>query len=250
MTAPTTGAAAPALRVRRQAAFEGAALLRNGEQLLVAIVLPALAMLVLAWADSPDLGARRIDVIVPGVLGLAIVSTAFTGQAIATAFDRRNGVLRLLGTTPLGRDGLLLGKVGAVTAVLGIHLVVLAALGLALGWRPEPAGVLPALLTVGIGAGCFVALGLLVAGVLRAEAVLALANVLWVLFLGLGLLLPARLLPGPLADLAPWLPSGALGEALRDALVAGSWPVGHWLVLLVWGGLAAAAAVRTFRWSD
>src|SRR5476649_166748 len=90
--------AAPArTRVLAQARFETGTLLRNGEQLLVAVVLPAMALVGLALSHSPSLGpGRRIDLAVPGVLALAVISTAFTGQAISTAFDRRYGVLRLL----------------------------------------------------------------------------------------------------------------------------------------------------------
>lgn len=255
MTGPTTAATAPraaarGIRMRRQAAFEARTMLRNGEQLLVAFLLPAMAMVGLKFASVPDLPAPRIDTIVPGVLALAVVSTAFTSQAIATAFDRRNGVLRLLGTTPLGRDGLLGGKILATFAVLGIHLVALSALGVALGWHPDIAGLLPALITIVVGAAAFVAVAMLVAGRLRAEAVLAVANLLWVLFLGLGLLLPTTTLPNAASGIAKALPSGALGDALRAAFVHGSWPVGQWLVLLAWGGVCGFLATRVFRWSD
>ncbi|GAA1807744.1 MAG: ABC transporter permease [Actinobacteria bacterium] len=249
-TATGQRAAARGIRIRRQASFEARTMLRNGEQLLVAFILPAMAMIGLKFASVPDLGARRIDVIVPGVLALAVVSTAFTSQAIATAFDRRNGVLRLLGTTPLGRDGLLGGKTMATGFVLAFHLLALSILGMALGWRPEVAGLLPALITIVLGAGCFVALAMLVAGRLRAEAVLAVANLLWVIFLGLGLLLPTSTLPSAAVGVARLLPSGALGDGLRDAFVEGAWPVTSWLVLAIWGGISAMLATRIFRWSD
>ena len=127
-------AAARGIRIRRQASFEARTMLRNGEQLLVAFILPAMAMVGLKFVSVPDLGLRRIDVIVPGVLALAVVSTAFTSQAIATAFDRRNGVLRLLGTTPLGRDGLLGGKALATGFVLAFHLLALSLPGRAASW--------------------------------------------------------------------------------------------------------------------
>ena len=153
------------------------------------------------------------------------MSTAFTGQAIATAFDRRSGVLRLLGTTPLGRGGLLAGRIAAVLAVECIQWVVLGGLALALGWRPHLAGLPLAVLGLLLGTATFVSLALLVAGTLRAEAVLAVANLLWVVLLPLGLLLPADRLPGVAAAVAPWTPGGALGELLavrarRDGRVA------------------------------
>jgi ABC-2 type transport system permease protein len=247
----TPAPAPPARRVAAQARFETRTLLSNGEQLLVSVVLPAMALVGLTVSSVPDLGpGRRIDVAVAGTLALAVVSTAFTGQAIATGFDRRAGVLRLLGTTPLGRAGLLAGKALAVLAVLGVQVVVLGALGLALGWRPVAAGLLPALLSLLLGAGAFVALALLLAGTVRAEAVLALANLVWVLLLGLGLLVPTSQLPGPLDVVARLLPSGALGDALRASLQGEGWPWAHWAVLVAWGVAAGVAAARWFRWSD
>jgi len=243
--------AAPAgRRVRRQAGFEAGILLRNGEQLLVAIILPVLALVGLQVANVPDLGTNRIALVAPGVLALAVASTAFTGQAISSAFDRRNGVLRLLGTTPLGRGGLVGGKMIATSAVLAIHLVVLAIMAALFGWRPMAGGILPGLVTIVLGEACFVALALAVAGRMRAEAVLAVANLLWVLFLGLGLLLPTGVLPSAMAVVARILPSGALGDGLRSAFANGHWPIASWGVLIVWLALGAAVTARTFRWSD
>ncbi|MFC7488846.1 ABC transporter permease [Knoellia sp. CPCC 206453] len=253
MSAPTTGAgpARPAQRWLAQARFETATILSHGEQLLVALVLPALALVGLGLTDVPDLGSgRRIDIATAGVFALAVVSTAFTGQAIATGFDRRHGVLRFLGASPLGREGLLIGKLAAVGIVIVVQLVVLGTIAALLGWRPEVAGLPPALVTVALGASAFLALGLLLAGTVRAEGVLALANLAWVLLLGLGVLLPTDRLPDAVAGVARVLPSGALGDGLRLALVDGQWPLGQWLVLAVWAAAAGAAAARWFRWSD
>ncbi len=245
-------AAAPGRqRVRSRAAFETRALLTNGEQLLVSVLLPALALAGLALSSVPDLGrGARVDLALAGALALAVVSTAFTGQAISTGFDRRAGVLRLLGTTPLGRDGLLAAKGLAVLSVLAVQVVALGALGLALGARPDPAGLVPAAVSLLLGSAAFVALALLLAGTLRAEAVLALANLVWVLLLGLGVLVPTALLPGILGEVAALLPSGALGDAMRASLVDGTWPWPQWAVLLAWGVVAAGLASRYFRWGD
>lgn len=246
-----TGPATPSQRWLAQTRFETATILGHGEQLLVALVLPVLALVGLALTDVPDLGAgRRIDVATAGVLALAVVSTAFTGQAIATGFDRRQGVLRFLGVSPLGREGLIAGKLGAVGLVIVVQLVVLGGVAAVLGWRPELSGVVPALVTVVLGAAAFLALAMLLAGTVRAEGVLALANLVWVVLLGLGILLPTARLPEGLRALAQVLPSGALGDGLRLALVEGGWPLGQWLVLAVWAAAAGLAAARWFRWSD
>jgi ABC-2 type transport system permease protein len=244
---PEPRPAAPLRRVLAQAAFDARVLLRNGEQLLLTLALPALLLVGLTVASVPDLGpGRRIDVVAPGVLALAVVSTAFTGQAIGTAFDRRHGVLRFLGTTPLGRSGLLAGRVLAVLLVEAVQMVVLGAIALVLGWRPAPAGLLPAVLALLLGTAAFVALGLLVAGTLRAEAVLAVANLVWVLLVvGGAVVVPV---PGTFGAVAAALPSGALGAAARAALQHGRLDVAALGVLLAWAAAGVLATIRWFRW--
>jgi ABC-2 type transport system permease protein len=251
-TVPANTAAPTRQRILAQARFESATLLRNGEQVLVALVLPAMALVGLALSHSPSLGTgRRIDVAVPGVLALAVISTAFTGQAISTAFDRRYGVLRLLGVSPLGRNGLLLAKALAVPTIELLQFFVIGTLGLALGWHPHWLGLLPAAVIALVATWTFVALALLLAGTLRAEGVLALANLIWVTLLGLGgVIIPPAQLPAGLSHVAALLPSGALGDGLRAAYIEGRLAGIPLLVLVVWGAAATALASRTFRWSD
>ncbi len=247
---PTSNARSRASRVLAQARFEAEILLRNGEQLLVSLVLPALAMVGLVLASFPDLDDPRVGVVVPGVLALAIVSTSFTGQAIQTGFDRRYGVLRFAATTPVGTDGLLAGKAVAVAGVTLLQLLVLGLLGVGLGWDPDAVGLAIAPVTAALGVWVFVALALLLAGTLRAEAVLALANLVWVLLAGVGgLLLPGSTY-GAVGEVVRWLPSGALGDALRGGLGHGSLPLLEWAVLLVWGVVLSLLVGRTFRWRD
>lgn len=247
-----TRAASTRERVAAQARFDVATILRNGEQLLVSIVLPALALIGITLAPFPDLGARsRVDVAMPGVLALAILSSAFTGQAIGTGFDRRYGVLRLLGTTPLGRDGFLAGRAAAVAAIQVLQFVVLGAVGMVLGWRPS-LGALPGFVLFWlVGAAAFVALALLFAGTLRAEAVLALANLLWVLMAGAGgVLFSERHYPQPWAGMLALLPPGALGDGMRTAFLDHGVAWGSLAVLAAWGLALGALTVRFFRWSD
>lgn len=253
--APTAhdGAAPAWRRVASQTAFETRMILRNGEQLLVTVVLPVMLLLGLVLTSFVDLdtgGATRVDFVTPGVLALAVMSTAFTSQAIATAFDRRNGVLRLMSTTPLGRGGLLAGKVLGVLAVEVVQVVVISAVALGLGWRPDVAGVPAALLAVLLGTAAFTSLAMLLAGTVRAEGVLAVANlVLVVLTVGGGVLVPAEQLPEPLEHVALLLPSGALGEAMRGALLDGSVPPYSVVVLLGWTAALGWGAGKLFRWT-
>ena len=249
--------AGPARRVLAQARFETLGLLSHGEQLVVSLVLPLLALVGLALVPYPDLasgpwaGQARIDVLTPGVLALAVMSTAFTGQAFLLAFERRWGVLRLLGTTPLGRGGLLTAKALSVLVVVAVQLVVLGAVAAVLGWRPDVAGLLPALVVVVLGAAAFALLAATLGGTLRAEAVLALANLVWVLLAaGGGVLLPPSTMPDVVAPFVSWLPSAALGDGLRAALVDGRFTTGPSLVLLAWALAAGLVVRRSLRWSD
>ena len=246
------GAAPARERVLAQASFEVGSLLRNGEQLLVSLVLPALALVGLSMTTAPSLGpGRRIDLVVPGVLALCVVSAAFTAQAISTGFDRRYGVLRYLGVTPLGRGGLVVAKALATLAVVALQLVVMSALGLALGWHPVVGGIVWALVFVVAGTWAFVALAMLLAGTLRAEAVLAVANLVWVLLLGLGgVLVPRSELPPGLSHVAAVLPSAGLADGLRSALVDGSLNLPALLVVVGWGAVASVLAARFFRFDD
>lgn len=236
-------------RAVAQARFEAGIMLRNGEQLLVALVLPALALVGLTRAPWPDLGPQpRIDVVAPGVLALAVVSSAFTAQAIQTGFDRRYGVLRQLGTTPLGSGGLLAGKAMAVLVVLAVQVVALGGLALGLGWRPHALLWLELVPLLALGAWVCVALALVLAGAFRAEAVLALANLIWVLVLGFGgVVAPPA---GLTASVVSLLPPGALAGALRSASVEGATAISQVCALFMWAAVATAVVTRTFDWRD
>ncbi|MFW6774858.1 ABC transporter permease [Nocardioides sp. CPCC 205120] len=251
--APAPGAAPFPRQVLAQASMETRLMLRNGEQLLVALVIPVLALVggvVAAERGGIELDGRAVDVLTPGVLALAVMSTAFTSLAIATGFERRYGLIKRLGASPLSRTGLLLGKLGALLVVQAVQAVVLVALALALGWSPD-GGVVGAVLAVPVallGSAAFAALGLLIAGTLRAEATLAVANLVYLLLLVGGAVVLPRSSYGGVGEALVVLPSAALGDALRAALTEGHLAVVPVLVLAVWALVGAAAVSRTFRW--
>lgn len=238
-------------RILQQGRHETITMLRNGEQLTLAIVLPLLGLIALTVTPLlDDLGYARIDIATPGILALCAMSTAFTGQGIATGFDRRYGVLRFLSTTPLGRAGLITGKVLAVLAVLVIQVAVISVVALLIGWRPDFPGLLLGVPLLILGALAFSSLGLLIAGTARPEATLALANLLWILFGALGgIVLPADRLPGLMRDIVHFLPSGALGDAMRQAFLGGGLDVFAVVILILWSVLASVAAIKWFKWS-
>ncbi|ODT99216.1 MAG: multidrug ABC transporter permease [Pseudonocardia sp. SCN 72-86] len=231
-----------------QSALELKLALRNGEQVLLTLLIPIVLLVGLSLVDVIDLPEPRVDSVFASVLALAVMSTAFTGQAIAFGFDRRYGVVRRLAATALPRWLLVAGRLVAVLGTVVVQVVVLGLIALVLGWRPG-GGVATALLLVLLGCAAFGALGLLLGGTLRAEIVLALANVVWfVLLLGGGIVVPLSTLPSGLAAVAALLPSGALAEGLRIALSGADGsllqPV---LVLVAWavvGGVAASRLVR------
>lgn len=248
--APRPGAAPMPRMVFAQAAFEIRLLLRNGEQLLLTAVIPTLLLVLLTTVEIVDTGpGPRVDFLAPGILALAVVSTAFTGQAIATGFERRYGVLKRLGASPLSRAGLLAGKTLSVLAVETGQVALLVAVALALGWAPRGAPLAGAILLV-LGTAAFSGLGLLMAGTLRAEVTLAAANLAYVLLLvGGGVVVPLDRFP---VSVRPWLellPVTALTDGLRAILRDGAGlPWAELAVLAAWAAVALGLAAATFRW--
>ena len=226
--------------------------LKQGEQLLLTLAIPVGLLVFFSLVDVlPEPAGTRhpVDFLAPGILALAVMSTAMVGLGIATGFERQYGVLKRLGTTPLGRPRLLGAKTLAVATVEIIQVVVVVGVAVALGWhvRGRPALAVPALVAATVG---FAGIGLLMAGRLRAEVNLAAANGLYLVLLLLsGMIIPLSTLPAPLRAIARFLPSGALSDALHGALTAGgSVPTRAWVVLIVWAIAAPAAAATTFRW--
>jgi len=238
-----------ATRVLAQARVELALTARRGESVLLAIGIPVLLLVFFGTVDVlPTDVDDPVDFLAPGVLALAVMSTAMVGLGIATGFERQYLVLKRLGATPLGRPALLAAKTLAIAAVELVQVVLLVAVGLALGWDPGsgwPAAVGALLL----GTVAFAGLGMLMAGRLRAEVTLAAANGLYLVLLLLGgFVLPIDELPGWLQGIARALPSGALSDLVHAAVGAGPDRPEAWAVLAAWALAAPAAAALTFRW--
>lgn len=223
---------------------------RRGESLLLVLGIPLLLLGFFASVDVLPKGnfAAPVDLLAPGVLALAVMSTGMVQLAIGTAFERQYGVLKRLGSTPLGRPRLLAAKTTSIVAVEVVQAALLVGLAVALGWSPSVR--VGAVLAVLLGTMAFAGLGLLMAGTLRGEVTLAAANGLYlVLLLVGGMVVPLSELPGAMRAVAELLPSGALAQALVGTLSAGrSVPAKAWVVLSVWAVLAPAAAARFFRW--
>jgi ABC-2 type transport system permease protein len=237
---------------RVQARTELALGLRNGEQLLVSIVIPLLLLVFFSLVDVLPLPAGvddAVDFLTPGVLALAVMSSAMVSLGIATGFERQYKVLKRLGATPLGRGRWVGAKITMVLALIVIQAVVLVAAAFALGWSP---GGTPALVPVAVllGTAAFAGLGLLMAGTLRGTATLALANGLYLVLLLLGgMIIPFSEMPSGLATIGEVTPAGALSTVMQSCLRDGAPAAGGaWLVLAVWAVAMPVAAMRLFRW--
>jgi ABC-2 type transport system permease protein len=232
-----------------QARMETVLTLRNGEQVLLTVLIPFALLIALSLMTVIPMPDPRVGSATARIFALAVISSAFTGQAIALGFDRRYGVIKRLAATSLPRWLLVAGRVVAGLAVVAIQLVILGGTALVLGWQPPLAGLLWMVVLVVLGTLSFGALGVLLGGALRAEIVLALANIVWfVLLLIGGVALGVESLPGWLAQLVHLLPSAALAEGLHAALVDGTGPgLRPVLVLLTWGLAAGLLATRTTK---
>ncbi len=248
--APAPGRGRLSRMLLTQARTEFVLTLRNGEQVLLTLLIPLGILVGFTLLNVVPVPSPRVDNVTPRVLALAVMSTAFTGQAIALGFDRRYGVLKRLAATALPRWSLVAGRMLAVLGVVVVQLVVLGVVAIALSWHPRLVGLAPAALLILAGTAAFGALGVLLGGTLRAEVVLAVANMVWLLLVVAGgIVLSVHALPGPLATIAAALPSGALAEGLHTALVQGSTPWSALGVLLAWAACAGLLAARTLRLS-
>jgi ABC-2 type transport system permease protein len=251
--APRPGAASPARMLLAQTRAELTLVLRNGEQVLLSLGIPLGLLVVLVLVpfidvDGASSRGERADFFVPGVLALAVMSTAFTGQAIGVGFERQYGVLKRLGATPLPRWALLGAKTLAVLAVELLQVVLLCAVGLLLGWDPRGSFAVAALLVL-LGTAAFSGLGLLLGGTLRGLTTLAAANLLWFVLLVLGGIVFPLSFFGAAEPVLSLLPTAALSGGLRSVLEAGAgFPARDLLALAVWAALSLGAASRLFRW--
>ncbi|MSO37995.1 MAG: ABC transporter permease [Acidimicrobiia bacterium] len=238
--------------VAAQTRLELSMTVRRGESLLVTLVVPIGILIFFSKVDAmqPRRGSA-LDFLVPGVLSLAVMSSAMVSLGIATGFERRYGVLKRLGSTPLGRSGLLTAKTLNVLALEVFQFLLIVVASIALGWKPT-IGLVAAIGLLFVGTIAFAGIGMFMAGTLRAEANLAAANGLFLVFLFLGgMAYPLERLPTALESIARLLPAAALSECVRGVLEpAGSIPTRELVVLLVWAVGAPLLAAKKFRWEE
>jgi ABC-2 type transport system permease protein len=236
------------------AAYELRLVLRRGEGLLITFVIPVGVLLVFSAFDTTGGAAAGapVDRLLPGSISLAIIAASLVSLAISTGFERQYGVIKRLGGSPAGSSVMVAAKTVSVAIVEVVQLVLLVGLavgvlGFVAGPSASPPLVLAALI---VGTIAFAGLGLLMAGTLRAEATLALANLLFLVSLVLGgIVLPLDRLPGAVASVAEVLPPAALTHSLAVGLGTQPGDATESMVLLAgWAILFAVLAARRFRW--
>ena len=250
----TTGDSTPTSRGRQiltQTTFELLLTLRRGENVLITLIVPVMLLIFFTSLNIvPVTNGHAVNFLLPGILALAIMAAGMVNLGIATAYERYYGVLKRLGSSPLPRSGLIIAKVISILVLEAIQMALLVGIAIAFyGWRLAGLPAL-ALLTLALGTVTFAALGLAMAGALRAEITLAGANALFLLFVLLGGgILPLSHLPAPLAGFAQLLPAAALTQALQATMTAGAaFPGFPLLILALWAVVILVVAVRTFQW--
>jgi ABC-2 type transport system permease protein len=233
-------------------AMELRLVLRRGENLFATIVIPTLVLVLFSSvAILPTGGGRTVDFLLPGSIALAIIATSLVSLGITTAYDRSYGVLKRLGGSPLSRSELIVARILTVLVVELVQVLLLVGTAaVVLGWSPVGTVSVPLLVSAFIlGTIAFAGLGLLLAGILRAETMLAVANLLFLAFLALGgVVVPVDRLPGPVAAIAHALPAAALSDVLRIAFGGPGDALTPLVLLGVWGAAAVGLAAATFSW--
>ena len=233
--------------VRAQTIEELRMTLERGETLLVTFGIPIVLLIFFSKVSVLSTGTSHgVAFVAPGILALAVMSSSMVSLGIATGFERSYGVLRRIGMTPLGRRALISAKILAVIEIEILQIVVLGAIAFGLGWHPG-SQILEAIGALLLASIAFGGIGLLLAGTLRAEATLAIANGLYVIFLLIGgIIFPLDRLGG-LAAFARLLPGAALTDILHPILSGGRAPLSAWITLGIWSVLGPVASARFFR---
>jgi len=238
--------------LRIQLACELRVLARNGEQLLLILGIP---MLLLSFFSNVDIlpasGHSSVNFLLPGIVALAIMSTAMVSLGIATGFERSYQVLKRLGATPLGVPRLVLAKALSVLVVELVQVMLLIGLAQVFGADLGALNIASLVLAIALGTLAFAGVGLSLAGRLRGEINLAAQNALYLVLLLIGgIVFPLQELPSWLHWVGRISPSGALADVMRDVFSGTSvHGASSLVVLLCWAVAAQLSAFNLFRWN-
>jgi ABC-2 type transport system permease protein len=210
--------------------FELGTWLRNGEQALLNFLIPIAVYIATSRVEN----ISKSEALAFSSL-LAISASCFAGLAITTAFDRRYGSLKLLGMSPLGKDGFIGARVltALMVAVIQFSLIAFTAL-LVEGQVAISLSLIPALL---LSVSTWTTCALIISSKLRAEAVLAIANTMFIVFAASAFALRD-------SDALIFKVINPLAAALQ----ASSQPLPATLILAVWSVMGFIIAKRNFTW--
>lgn len=238
-----------------QSINESRMMLRRREVVFFSVLLPVMFMLLFGSIFGrlkDENGIAVINYQLPGYLVMAVMSVSFISLGIMTATERQYGILKRLGATPLPRTVLILGKIAAILLVVAAAVIVLMALGIVFYGVTIKSSPLDITAVVLLGMLVFAVIGLMVGGMVKAEAAPAILNAIYfpLLFAG-GALLPLSQMPDWLQQVGMILPSYHFTNALIEVMVRGQsltdvWP--NLAALLAWGAGAILVAARTFKW--
>ena len=198
-------------------------------------------------------GSRYIDFLVPGLLGMNLMGTGMWSVGFSLVQSRSGKLLKLFVASPLRRWQLLAAQALARGVFLTLEVTILIGFAVLVLDVPFRGSVLLFALVAILGGATFVGLGLLVAARPRTiEGVSGLMN--FVMFPGWifsGVFFSTERFPEVMQPFVQALPLTALNDSLRGIMLEGSslgalgWEL---LILLLWGGISFALALRWFRW--
>lgn len=196
---------------------------------------------------------HELNVIVPGIAGMSVLSTTFTALAYNMTFLREQGVLKRIRGTPMPGSSYLLGIAGNAITNTAIQIAIVVIAGrvfFGTGW-PKAWGEL--VLFVVVGVLCFASLGVAFSHVIpNFDSTSAYVNAVFlpVIFVS-GVFYDAAHAPGFIKGIAQALPLKHVIDGLSGAMVTGT-GVGHNVsalgVIAAWTVLGVVLAVRGFTW--
>jgi ABC-2 type transport system permease protein len=195
----------------------------------------------------------NLNVIVPGIAGMAVMATTFTALAFNLTFLREQGVLKRIRGTPLPAGAYLAGVFASAVANAVLQIVIIVLAGKALFGIPWPPDPLELVVFVAVGVVCFAGLGVALSHAIpNFESAPAYTNAIFlpVIFIS-GVFYDADKAPKFLTDIAEALPLIHLIDGLSGAMVTGkglSDNLTALAVLAVWAAIGIFLAVRGFSW--
>jgi ABC-2 type transport system permease protein len=221
---------------------------RRGEAFLLLVLVP---LSILLFFGFTGLFGLSVDMLMPGLLALSILSASLTSLAISTGFERKYHVLKRLGATPMPRSGLIIAKTTSVLITEIVQVAILVAVAFSVfHWRTD-VNVGLFVVALLLGTAGMSGIGLLIAGTLRAEATLAVANGLYLVLLVLGgIIIPVWVLPPFLNELARILPAEPLTALFEASFHLTAFTATDLAALVFWAILGPALAAWLFTWEE